>query len=67
MSEKIKWWGYLHTNGTIQIKRYFSELDLDDAYESPFVRQIVMPFEADCREEAALIIEKKLKERYSFS
>lgn len=53
--ERNKWWWYLHEQGTIQAKRYWwkdSDLDLEDAYESPFVVQVVRPFEADTREEA---------------
>lgn len=47
-----KWWGYVHVNGHIQVKRYFSRLDIDDAYESPFVDIVFEPFEVNSREEA---------------
>lgn len=52
-----KWWGYLHTNGSLQVKRYFDQIDIDEAYESPFVSLIAGPWECDSREKAL----KKLK------
>lgn len=48
----IQWWAYLHTNGTIQVKRYFSPRDFEDARESPFVRKITKAFDAEGREDA---------------
>ena len=35
--DEIKYWGYIHINKTIKIKRYFNNLSIDDANESPFV------------------------------
>lgn len=46
------WWGYIHVNGSIQVKRYFDKRDLDDAYESDFVGRIFQPFECESREDA---------------
>lgn len=61
MDEDIEWWGYLHTNGTIQVKRWFGdELDLKEARESPFVRAVVNPFPASGREEAFCIASERL-------
>ena len=40
-----KWWGYLHINGSIQVKPLLSESDVYDAYESPFVERVFHPFE----------------------
>jgi hypothetical protein len=54
------WWGYLHTNGTIQAKRYFSQQDLEEADESPFVKNSFGPFKADDREDALGILTKAL-------
>lgn len=54
----LQWWGYRHTSGTIQLKRFFSDRDLDEAYESPFCKTVVDPFPAASREEAA----EKLKQ-----
>lgn len=50
--EKLKWWGYVHQNGTFQLKRYFSIIDLDEARESPFVDKVYGPWEVETREEA---------------
>lgn len=52
----LKWWGYRHIHGTVQAKRYFSELDIQEAKESPFVKQVVGPFDADGREDALRIV-----------
>ena len=52
MSSKLLWWGYKHTSGTYQAKRYFDRLDIQEAMESPFCDQVVGPFEAENRDEA---------------
>ena len=41
-----KWWGYLHTEGSIHAKRYFDEGDIEEARSSPFCKKIYGPFEA---------------------
>jgi len=53
-----KWWGYLHTEGTLQVKRYFGPMDISEAQGSPFVDIIAGPWECKNREEAI----EKLKE-----
>lgn len=53
------WWGYVHENGSYQVKRFFDREDLEDAASSPFVDQVIQPFEALNREDAL----EKLKER----
>ncbi len=58
---KNKWWGYLHTNGTLQAKRYFGGLDIEEATESPFVERAIGPFEANDREDAIRILRESLK------
>ena len=55
------WWGYKHTSGTYQAKRYFDKLDLEEAYASPFAEIVVEPFEAKGRDEALEIIKEKTK------
>lgn len=50
--EKQLWWGYKHTSGTYQAKRYFEPLDIQEAEESLFCEEVVGPFEASNREEA---------------
>ena len=62
MSKNL-WWGYLHVEGTIQAKRYFDRLDLEEAGESPFVKSYFGPFEAENREEALNILGNHFKER----
>lgn len=62
--DKNLWWGYLHVEGTFQAKRYFDKRDLDDAYESTFVKDVVPPFEADTREEAIEYIKNYLKDSF---
>lgn len=47
-----QWWGYKHTSGTYQAKRYFGPLDIREAHESPFCEAVVGPFVAHSREEA---------------
>lgn len=50
--QKFKWWGYLHTNGKIQVKRYFEPLDISEAEESPFVERTFGPYEVFDRADA---------------
>jgi hypothetical protein len=59
MEERNKWWGYKHISGTYQAKRYFDQRDLDNAYESDFVQEIVQPFDAGNRDEALEYIKQK--------
>ena len=54
------WWGYLHTNGNVQAKRYFEPLDIQEAHESSFVQRTTGPFPASGREEALNIVAKRL-------
>lgn len=53
------WWGYRHTSGTLQAKRYFDKRDLEEAYESQFCAQVVQPFSANSREEALKIVAER--------
>lgn len=59
--EKLEWWGYRHTNGSLQAKRYWSDDDLQDADESPFVKERTGVFLASSREEALKIIDEQTK------
>lgn len=61
MQNALLWWGYRHTNGNLQAKRYFSTLDVLEAVDSPFVDEVVEPFEAKGREEALKIIKQRLQ------
>jgi len=48
----IEWWGYVHINGTIHVKRYFGPDDLVEARESDFVQDVYGPWQVNTREEA---------------
>lgn len=60
----LMWWGYLHQNGSIQIKRWSGDHRdyTDDCENNEFVQQVVNPFAADSREKAAEIIINKLSQ-----
>ena len=55
---KLKWWGYIHSNGSIQVKRYFGAEDIMEAKESPFCIRTYGPFDATDREDAITIIKR---------
>jgi len=54
------WWGYKHTNGSLQAKRWLSEEDIPEAKESPFVERVTGPFRASGRDEALSIIKEEI-------
>lgn len=56
---KLLWWGYKHTSGTYQAKRYFDRRDIQEAQESDFCEQVVGPFEAKDRDEALSIVKQQ--------
>lgn len=56
--EEVKWWGYLHTNGSIQLKRYFDDSYIQDCRDSEFVRKYTSPFEAANREDALEVVQQ---------
>jgi len=47
-----QWWGYLHSNGTIQTKRWFGNHKdyTDDCEGNDFVLEVVRPFTAESRD-----------------
>lgn len=57
-----KWWGYLHTSGTLQAKPYREPLDIQEAKESPFCKKVVGPFDALHRDHALLIVQQLTQE-----
>ena len=61
MSE-IMWWGYLHANGSIQVKRWFGDVKdyTDDCEGNDFVQRVVPPFPCLSREDAITIMQQKL-------
>ena len=60
--EGLQWWGYLHTNGTIQVKRYYVGYRRD-CDESEFVVACTNPFSANSRADAMEIATEKLKSK----
>lgn len=60
---ELQWWGYLHVNGTVQVKRYFDERAIEDALASDFVIRVVWPFVAENRDDALRIIGERLMGR----
>lgn len=61
-TNSLLWWGYLHANGTIQVKRWFGDHAdyTTDCEGNDFVQRVVKPFAADTREKAVEIISKAL-------
>ena len=56
-----KWWGYLHSNGSIQAKRFFDQKDIESARESDFVLAVSWVFDAVNREDALMQLEEIFK------
>lgn len=46
------WWGYVHINMRLQVKRYFDEQDVMGALESDFVLHVFDAFYATDRQDA---------------
>jgi hypothetical protein len=61
----LEWWGYLHANGDIQVKRYLGDPRdyTTDCDGNPFVLAVCEPFEAHSREEALTHIRQELTRR----
>lgn len=55
---KNKWWGYIHVNGSLQVKRYFDKQDLEEARSSDFLESVKGPFEAEDKDEALKIMQE---------
>lgn len=51
-----KWWGYEHINGSLQVKRFFSQEDIDEAECSPFVTRVIGIVDAADRDEAIRLL-----------
>jgi len=56
----IRWWGYIHENGSLQVKRYFGPEDISEAWESPFVMKVFGPWAVNSREEALEKLKKSI-------
>lgn len=61
----IMWWGYLHENGSIQVKRWFGDHKdyTDDCDGNPFVIEVVEPFAASSRDDAYAIISNRINDK----
>ena len=58
VTPKNLWWGYVHTSGIFQAKRYFTTMDTEEAKDSPFCKVVYGPFEAADRDEALEIVKQ---------
>ena len=58
----IMWWGYLHQNGTIQVKRWFGDHKdyTEDCDGNDLVQRVVRPFAAASRDEAVAVLKMTL-------
>jgi len=59
-NKSIIWWGCLHINGDIQVKRYSNELDITEARESPFCQEVFGPFISKNRDDALRVLKMNL-------
>ena len=62
----IMWWGYLHQNGTVQLKRWFGDHAdyTTDCEGNDFVQYVIPPFAADTRELALSIMSRELNKAF---
>ncbi len=64
----MMFWGYLHSNGTIQCKRWFGDVrdystsEGGDCHNNPFTLQIIEPFESTSNEAAYEFIAQRLNQ-----
>ena len=61
-SGETMWWGYLHSNGSIQLKRWFGDHKdyTEDCENNPFTKIVITPFGADTDFGARLILQAKI-------
>lgn len=57
----MKWWGYRHIQGSVHLKRFYDQADVDEAYESDFVDDVCDPFDAPSRETASNVVSEWAK------
>lgn len=65
MDEIKQWWAYLHRNGSVQMKRWWGDVDdyTRDCENNPFVEIVIEPFEADDSIDAEIIVTALIKEK----
>ena len=58
--EELMWWGYLHQNGEIIVKRWFGDHAdyTTDCEGNEFVQKVFPPFAAESKLHAETILEK---------
>ena len=56
----IQWWGYIHVNSQLRVKRFFDQRDIDEAATSPFVEKVFGPIEADNWDDAVDLLRRAL-------
>jgi hypothetical protein len=61
----FEYWGYLHQNGTLQVKRWFGDVKdyTEDCEDNIFVDIVVPPFWAKSEAEAVTIIREAISRR----
>ena len=57
----MKWWGYIHVDKSLILKRYYDYEDIRDAERYDFVSVIIQPFRAGSRAEALEILKPIIK------
>jgi len=58
---RYKWYGYLHIDGSLHVKRFSGDLgDIIECRQSPFVDFVFKPFYADNRNHALSILKQKI-------
>ena len=57
------WWGYLHANGSIQVKRWFGDVKdyTEDVEGNDLVQRVVKPFMCHSRTDATDLIRHVLQ------
>lgn len=57
INNDIWWFAYLHSNQTVQLKRWFGDVKdyREDCENNPFVVKVVTPFIASSRDDAMKI------------
>lgn len=53
LGKSPNWFGYIHVDGSIKLKKFFTELEIEEALASPFVKEAFGPWHCDSRQEAA--------------
>lgn len=56
-----QWWAYRHINGGIHVKSFTLQDDLESAYDSDFVDEVLDPYPAENRAKAEEVAIARLK------